>query len=961
MKRYYILFFCLCYCTPMAFAQPEQLSGLVSYVPNNNGQPTQIQVLLKNHVGLLFAGTTAGVFKFTGSSFKPVLFKDSIITGKVTALFEDRNKKIWAGFASGAIATGTSHFLQRYNPEEGTPAKAITHFTEDPGGQIWFATNGEGIYYTHKGRLYNIDSADGLSDPHVHQLAATSTGEILAATDQGLNICRANGSHKSITALNTANGLPDNLITCLLPVGNDRFWVGMQDKGYCLYDHRTKQFSLQSKAWPYGQINALLATPSGQLWIATAEQGLLRQLPGSPQPPQPLYKGLHGALGLLADNEGNYWINEGTHLLRSNGEKLRALPLLSQKLLPAVHAILVSRDNYCWVGTDMALLRYHLDDLSAPPLRYPIPELSRQTAITSLYEDQDGNIWIGTMGKGAFILNPRSRNYRPLTDNPMLINSSIFSITGRDKIICISGLEGAAVLTPGSSGYNYTNYNSIPGIGNSIVYSMYKDSRNRLWFATDGKGITMLDKGVFTNYDERSGLKDKVVYAITEDRQGQLWLSTAKAGIYRFDGNRFSNYSTAQGLSSTTISDIKTDGAGNIIVVGKKGLDIINPQTGQFSYLGSSQGISEVNTADIGCVAGDGAGNVFFCTTEGLYRYSPVPGGIAAPNVIIESVRLALEDLEAGADSIFSHDQNNLSFEFIGLGYSDPDRLQYQYRLDGYDTSWVSTRDGKAQFARLQPGNYRFRVRAALNNNFSTAGEAVFAFVIERPVWQRWWFMLLSLLAIAALLYWYIRVRERRLRKLQQHEQEKVQFKFEVLRNQVNPHFLFNSFNTLISTIEEDPRKAVEYTEQLSDFFRNIVNYRDKELVTLKEELQLLENYTFLQQKRYGNSLQLTMPLSETIQTQGWIPPLTLQLLAENAVKHNALSVETPLLIEIFADGEYLIVRNNLNPRLTRQEGTGMGLSNIINRYSLLSKKPVHVKKEDRFFTVSLPIIKRNA
>jgi sensor histidine kinase YesM len=152
---------------------------------------------------------------------------------------------------------------------------------------------------------------------------------------------------------------------------------------------------------------------------------------------------------------------------------------------------------------------------------------------------------------------------------------------------------------------------------------------------------------------------------------------------------------------------------------------------------------------------------------------------------------------------------------------------------------------------------------------------------------------------------------------------------------------------------------AVEYVEQLSDFFRNIVTYRDKDIITLKEELRLLQTYLFIQKKRFGNNLELVVNVSNEDQLHSFIPPLTLQLLAENAIKHNAVSKETPLTIHISIKNECIVVSNNINTRISKAEGAGMGLQNIVNRYNLLSKKSVIIKNDTIDFVVSLPTLKK--
>jgi hypothetical protein len=560
------------------------------------------------------------------------------------------------------------------------------------------------------------------------------------------------------------------------------------------------------------------------------------------------------------------------------------------------------------------------------------------------------------------LLNPVTGAYRRLAELPQPAERSILSISGNGSNIYICSLEGAVVASlpvPGNK-YNFNSFSGIGTIGSSYVYAIFKDSRNRLWFASFGKGLTVLDNGSYKTFNKTTGLASDIIYSITEDKKGNIWFSTGDAGIFKYDGNKFTGYTTAQGLSSMEISDIKTDALGNIVIVNKKGLDILNPETNTVSYINSNMGIDNVNTNDLGAVTQSNTGSVFFSTASGIGIYNAVKNISQQPLTIIENVRLFLEDEGPRPDSVFKHYQDNITFEFTGLYYSDPEQVQYQYKLENFNNDWINTKNHNAPFPKLPPGKYTFRVRSSLNEDFSHATEAVYSFIIGKPFWKTWWFLTLCTVVAAGLLYWYIRAREAAVKNVERLRQEKYQFQFEVLRNQVNPHFLFNSFNTLISTIEEDPKTAVSYVEQLSDFFRNIVTYRDKDVITLKEETGLLQTYYYLQQKRYGTNLQLAIRLSEKESAETFIPPLTLQLLMENAIKHNAVSRETLLTVEIFINQEgYLVVQNNLNPKKSREAGAGMGLQNIVNRYNLLSNKRVQVNNTGQQFIVLLPILKK--
>jgi LytS/YehU family sensor histidine kinase len=153
---------------------------------------------------------------------------------------------------------------------------------------------------------------------------------------------------------------------------------------------------------------------------------------------------------------------------------------------------------------------------------------------------------------------------------------------------------------------------------------------------------------------------------------------------------------------------------------------------------------------------------------------------------------------------------------------------------------------------------------------------------------------------------------------------------------------------------------AVDYVENLSTFFRNIVNYRNQDVITLEEEIGVLKTYFYLQQKRYGNNLILNISVSENQKRVIFIPPLTLQLLIENAIKHNAVSKEAPLEIMVYLEGkDKLVIKNNINPKITREPGTGTGLQNIVKRYNLLSSENVSILNDGINFTITLPILNK--
>jgi sensor histidine kinase YesM len=189
-------------------------------------------------------------------------------------------------------------------------------------------------------------------------------------------------------------------------------------------------------------------------------------------------------------------------------------------------------------------------------------------------------------------------------------------------------------------------------------------------------------------------------------------------------------------------------------------------------------------------------------------------------------------------------------------------------------------------------------------------------------------------------------------------KRETLAAKYEALKSQVNPHFLFNSLNTLTGVVENNPEKAVEFIKKLSDIYRYVLEQRDKELIPAGDELKFVEDYMHLAGIRYGEGLSLSIKgKKDNIQ----VAPLGLQILVENAIKHNIISDDMPLKIEIDINERFIAVKNNVQKKSSLANASnGMGLENLKHRYKYLSDIPVEVIAGDNLFIVKLPVIENS-
>ncbi len=233
-----------------------------------------------------------------------------------------------------------------------------------------------------------------------------------------------------------------------------------------------------------------------------------------------------------------------------------------------------------------------------------------------------------------------------------------------------------------------------------------------------------------------------------------------------------------------------------------------------------------------------------------------------------------------------------------------------------------------------------------------------FSAFLNQESWQGYSFGLwitLSILSVFYFTYFYNRYQKNKVKE-QKVIAGTASAKFDALKNQLDPHFLFNSLNVLTSLIEENPENAQKFTTSLSKVYRYVLEQKSKELVTVDEELNFARTYMSLLKMRFEDSIIFDIP-DKASNPESKVVPLALQLLLENAVKHNMVTSSKPLHIKIYEDGDHLVVMNNLQPKQIVKKSSGVGLENIKQRYKLLSERKVHINQREKDFAVAIPML----
>ncbi|MGK7392113.1 MAG: two-component regulator propeller domain-containing protein [Candidatus Cyclobacteriaceae bacterium M2_1C_046] len=911
-----------------------------------------INVILQTSDNFIWLGTSNGLFRFDGSAYRHFL-QDSSDSNNISALYEDDNGVVWIGYNSGKIGKFKGKGFVPFLPEEGFPRVPVTGFAQDSNNDIWFSTYGEGAYCFKNSRLYNFNTDDGMPDNYIYSITADHEGEVWLGTDRGIAICNYRNAQKNINILDASGMLPDNIVTALA-LDSSGIWIGMESKGISRYSFKSDTIEVISDEWTYGRVTSFKPMKD-QIFVGTLKNGIVKVnknsgnkiLAGTPE------KSMSKITQLAGDNEGNIWVATGSSSFYITSSVFTFIRHADGKPIKNIQAILRTRENNLFYSTDegLFLLEYNTKNVFT---RQEVKLSNKNLYVISMYEDQDGFIWFGTFDEGVYRYNQQDQTVRQLTEADGLINNNVLSITGRDNELWFATLGGVSRCELKGQDFELTNYDLQSGLSSNYIYQVYSDSKGRLWFATDGKGITMLADNKFTNFSSSEGLKSNIIYSITEDASGDIWASTSNAGLYRYDGKGFKAFIPSNDIRDLSITSIIGDPKDNILIVSRSGIDILNPSSGSIFYNSEEVGIYDIDP-NLNAYSIDLEGNVWLGTQSGIIKYHPSKN-IKLAETKINEMQVFLKPVNEERKEL-SYDKNHISFDYTGFWYLDPNKVTYLIKLEGYDREWMHSRNNFITYPNLPPGDYSFKVKSSTTGYFDDATPQIYSFTISPPFYSSIWFYLLMLTIAGGFMFLFVKTREKKLKAAERQKKEQVEFKFETLKSQVNPHFLFNSFNTLIAVIEEDQETAVEYVEKLSDFYRKILEYREQNVIPLKEELEMISNYYFLQMKRYKQNFKININVPED-QQQNFIPPMTLQLLVENAVKHNIISRDKPLSIYIDFENDYLLVKNNFQPRNYQEPSTGMGLNNIIHRFGLLTTREVLIEQTEKQFIVKIPLLR---
>lgn len=881
-----------------------------------------IEALVTDTLGFLWLHDQDYVYRYDGVEAKIMLGLEG---EQISALDSDYNANLLIGTTQGRLISYNPYsFTQKVIAEDKDHSKITSIYRIDDKHYI-LLSYGKGLTIVDGEHQRSISVANGLISNEVYE-AVYHRERYYVSTDQGIQVIHTKNDKWLEEVITTDAGLPDMVISNLF-VYKDELWFSDYDQtiGKLSASHTATTFKLPTKA----QINTITTHKDG-IYIGTDRA--LYYFDGTSFTTK---SGEPVEITQL-DEEGNIWTVSPTgQLVRGN--------LCFQKIkldLRDVRAIAYFQ-NQLIIGNEEGL--YLLDDNT------PVQFAQENVTCLAAYGDY---LLVGTFSEGIKLYNRHLELLYELDRWHNIANQSVLSLYTHQEDIYISSLSGVMtfemsreVLQPLQS------LNAI--IGESYIYTIFIDGSN-IYFGTDRDGLYIWQKGT-DHVDElknfTTGEKVGSVYALSKDHTGTIWFTSTEQGL------GYVSELTAEKLEHVpNIKDeytsVKSIHDHNLLLIRGESIDILDPVTSHFMYYDREIGL-EGKEPFLNTLLEHGE-NIVFAHDRGIYTYHPSFHTKIHPEVVLDEVRVNLSPISQEKHS-FAQDENNVEFNFSGSWLTDPQKLTYQYKLEGFDDSWRTTKDDAISFPKLAPGQYRFRVRASENSRFTNEPEAQYLFTINKHFYNLWWVRVLGAVFLGFLFYKLIESNEQR--KKNQLVVEKLAIENEItnLKNQLNPHFLFNSFNTLIGLIEEDQDRSVVFVEKMSDFYRNMIEFGKDDLISLEKERSILLQYISILKARFNGQLVVDMEWEDQVDHL-LIPPLTLQLLVENAVKHNEVSSRKPLVISLKQKQNKIIVRNRRSPLKGQQPGTNTGLRNIEQRFTLSALPAPRIIVTDDYWEVTLSL-----
>ncbi|HEX2629078.1 MAG TPA: histidine kinase, partial [Chitinophagaceae bacterium] len=612
-----------------------------------------------------------------------------------------------------------------------------------------------------------------------------------------------------------------------------------------------------------------------------------------------------------------------------------------EKYQNVVNCFIQDEDKNMWIGTNSHLLKW--DRKTGTSTYYPFYEKDNDgpinvRTIRTVTIDSKKRIWAGAFSSGLALLQADGnyRNVRPTFDNhpdSIPLSTEYLGITtDRHGNFLIGTGQRMFLFDPVTEKVEtFRRHPKLKKIHNIGTFRFIADRDDNWWFA-QMRGLSYYNKKEDSLYRiplptspsrasaDRTRITDHTIIGLAEDSSGAIYAGGYNGVHIIKPGEHVVSRTLgkADGLESEYISGLLCDQSGKMWIIGNRGLARYDPVNGSIQTFDAKDGVIQANHKESSYyLAPDG--EIFIGTEAGFNHFYPSNlrvteyplnvfiTGVQAPDTLINTL--------SSGSIVFPHNENTLVFQYLTVDFKLANFIQYRYKLEGFDTGYVyAGKQRQARYTNLQAGKYTFIVEASSNGKDWYKTNNPVGFTIRKAFWKTWWFRVTVIALLVAIAYSFYRYRINRINKearlRSDYEIKLNELENSALRTQMNPHFIFNSLNTINSFVNSNDRvQANQYISKFSKLVRLILDHSREKKIVLKDELEVAELYMQLEQIRFEGKFSFSINVSGVDSSVTDVPPLIIQPFVENAILHGLLPLDRPgvLKIDVKKEGDLLL------------------------------------------------------
>ena len=876
----------------------------------------EISAICEDQYGNLWIGTAgSGLFRYDGHTFENFVKADGLSNNFIHALHYDTQNRLWIGTEAGISLFENNQFRTNKVLQKLSKMQVTTLAGDDKNQRIWIGTRQYGLYQLAGNSLSRM-SGEQPPSPQINCLHLDANNVLWIGTPRGV----ARHTDQTTTILNRNDGLYANDVVAISSDQSGAHWFAFKNRGFDQMKNGVFKHFGRYQGLPDQRVDALLTDQSGDLWVGT-QKGICKYENGRIKVfNESIGQNKHAISSIYQDQSGNRWFGTKGHGLNKLDSERFVHYTENNEMGKRVYAIteaangnMIFASSFGGItvsdGTYFNLLRNQLDFTSSE--------------VQTLYYDKDSALWIGTIDDGAFRYDRSEfKNYSQL--NGLKSNAvNGFAADTLGNIWMANADSGLAVLPLATEAQDALQYiTTNDGLSSNRISCITADAFGHLWVGTRDAGLNkiLITGSLKTNplnilsYGTDEDIGSNSINCILTDRRNNVYVGTEGGGISIIRGSDVININQADGLNTSNVYSLILDRSGNLWAGTDRGVTKLSFNKDltvkNITNYGSNDGFKGVEAYQNASYL-DSNGNLWFGTVNGVIQYRPNAdrNNSFIPDIQLTGIKLFFDDLEATpyGDSTaqnfpipdaltLPYDQHTVSFAFNGTYLRNPEAVRYRWKLEGNSAGWSPPlKQREATFSNLSPGTYTFNVMAGDAYGQWHDKTASFNFTISRPPWEQWWVLpsiVLAFLLIASLIIYF---RFRRIKIKNQIEKERIlmekniiELEQEASRLQMNPHFIFNSLNSIQGFISTNDRvQAKRYLVKFAKLMRLILENAREEFIPLENEVNILDNYLELEKLSSNHGFDFSIDIMEPVEVETMeIPPMMIQPFVENAILH---------------------------------------------------------------------------